>query len=100
MFTNLWYGFLWDKKMKFLTLSLPSCGALLTTLKAKLPTTKEDQKSPKNKKEEVATKDQQQGIDKQSGVWIKSFWKAQFLDMHAVKILPVKYNRNRWLCGV
>ena len=54
--------------MKFLTLSLPSCGALLTTLKAKLPTNKEDQKSPKNKKEEVATKDQQQGINKQSGV--------------------------------
>ena len=53
--------------MKFLTLSLPSCGALLTTLKAKLPT-KEDQKSPKNKKEEVETKDQQQGIDKQSRV--------------------------------
>ena len=48
--------------MKSLTLSLPSCGALLTTLKAKLPT-KEDQKSPKNKKEEVATKDQQQGIE-------------------------------------
>ena len=80
MFTNLWYGFLWDKKMKFLTLSLPSCGALLTTLKAKLPT-KEDQKSPKNKKEEVETKDQQQGIDKQSRVWVNFFWKVQFLDM-------------------
>ena len=69
MFTNLWYGFLWDKKMKFLTLSLPSCGALLTTLKAKLPT-KEDQKSPKNKKEEVATKDQQQGTDRVE--WVKN----------------------------
>ena len=80
MFTNLWYGFLCGKKMKSLTLSLPSCGALLTTLKAKLPT-KEDQKSPKNKKEEVETKDQQQGIDKQSRVWVNFFWKVQFLDM-------------------
>ena len=90
MFTNLWYGFLWGKKMKSLTLSLPSCGALLTTLKAKLPT-KEDQKSPKDKKEEVATKDQQQGIDKQSRVWVKFFLKNSiFRHACSEKILPVK----------
>ena len=76
--------------MKSLTLSLPSCGALLTTLKAKLPT-KEDQKSPKNKKEEVATKDQQQGIDKQSRVWVKFFLKNSiFRHACSEKILPVK----------